>query len=172
MNKSNKPVIQYASLDLGFHQFDFELDNSFFIEQGYCSFLNCVLKVNIGFMKDESLMTLNTNIVGYVEVECDRCLEMLKLPVSVVDQLFVKIGDDNNNEDESIIFVTKDDSLLDLSSYLYDLTLVNLPVRKVHPDDENGNSTCNAEQIKRLEQYKKQNTVDPRWEVLKQFKEE
>jgi uncharacterized metal-binding protein YceD (DUF177 family) len=40
----------------------------------------------------------------------------------------------------------------------------------VHPDDENGNSTCDEEQISLLNQYSKRTTNDPRWDALKNLK--
>jgi uncharacterized metal-binding protein YceD (DUF177 family) len=44
-----------------------------------------------------------------------------------------------------------------------------VPIRKVHPDDENGESTCDPEIIKRITTEEKEESegVDPRWEALK-----
>jgi uncharacterized metal-binding protein YceD (DUF177 family) len=47
-------------------------------------------------------------------------------------------------------------------------------MRCVHPDDENGNSTCDSEMLNLLDSMQQkehdENEIDPRWEKLKELK--
>jgi len=45
-----------------------------------------------------------------------------------------------------------------------------LPIKKVHPEDNDGNSTCNPKVIKKLEELENQNPIDSRWNELKKLK--
>ena len=109
-------------------------------------------------------------ITGNVSVECDRCLDLMDIPVEVREIIIAKYGVGESN-DESIMFVSPEDEYIDISSFVYDLVIVSLPVRKIHPDDENGNSTCNLKQLECLKSYQKQDSIDPRWEVLNSLKD-
>jgi hypothetical protein len=42
-------------------------------------------------------------------------------------------------------------------------------VRLLHPDDENGNSTCDPEMLRLLEAMTPTESVDPRWEALRKL---
>ena len=57
--------------------------------------------------------------------------------------------------------------------FIYETICLALPHRIVHPDDENGNSTCNPEVLKKLEsmsQTEKPQEIDERWAALKDLK--
>ncbi len=164
-----KPVIHHSALDFGLHEFEFHLSNDFFRDFGYDDFLDCSIDVAVTLQKEETLMTVTMNCNGSVVTQCDRCLSDLQLNVNATDTFIAKFEE---SEDEENIMYISDDESIDLSQSLYDLIIMSLPVRKVHPDDENGNSTCAPEQLKFLEQYEKHDAIDPRWEALKNLKEE
>lgn len=166
----NKPVIHHSALDFGLHEFEFHLNNDFFKDFDYDDFLNCSIDVAVTLQKEETLMTVTMNCNGFVVTQCDRCLSDLQLNVNTSDSFIVKF-EEGENEEENIMYISDDESI-DLSQSLFDLIIMSLPVRKVHPDDENGNSTCAPEQLRFLEQYEKHDTIDPRWEALKNLKEE
>jgi hypothetical protein len=50
-----------------------------------------------------------------------------------------------------------------------------VPLRNVHPDDENGMSTCDQEALAKLEALRihelteEEKTNDPRWDILKKI---
>ena len=48
---------------------------------------------------------------------------------------------------------------------------ISLPIRQVHPEDENGNLTCNPEMLMKLDEYlveedEDEEEIDPRWDDL------
>jgi len=68
--------------------------------------------------------------------------------------------------------IPETDYQFDLSTYIYEFIHLGLPARLLHPDDENGNSTCDPEMLRLLEKLAPAGTVDPRWEALKKLKTE
>ena len=61
-----------------------------------------------------------------------------------------------------------------LFHFVYESIMLALPIQVLHPDDENGNSTCNPEILKIMNEHspdaKKEDEIDPRWEALKKLK--
>ena len=85
-------------------------------------------------------------------------------------KLIVKFGNETYEETDEILIIPETDYQIDLYHYVYEYINLLLPVKKVHPEDSNGNSTCNAEVIKKLEELENQNPTDPRWNELKKLK--
>ena len=167
---SDKIVIRFDDLDIGSHSFDFEVDNEFFKKFDHHDFLSCNLKIAINLIKDERNLTLITSINGAAEVECDRCLDPLTLPIGLNETFFVKESE-NDSDDDNVINVSKDDIEIDLSNQIFDIVVLSLPMQKIHPNDENGESTCNANQIMFMTSEEKEDEeIDPRWEALKNLK--
>ena len=167
---SDKIVIRFDDLDIGSHSFDFEVDNEFFKKFDHHDFLSCDLKIAINLIKDERNLTLITSINGAAEVECDRCLDSLFFPIELNETFFVNESE-SNSDDDNIINVSKDDIEVDLSDQIFDIVVLSLPMQKIHLNDENGESTCNASQLKFMDsEEKEEEEIDPRWEALKKLK--
>jgi uncharacterized metal-binding protein YceD (DUF177 family) len=58
----------------------------------------------------------------------------------------------------------------DVSPFIYEFIHLSLPVRRVHPDNEQGESTCDPEVIRLLEEKQPSSEPDPRWEALAKLK--
>jgi DUF177 domain-containing protein len=82
-------------------------------------------------------------------------------------------GSDSEDEDDDIITIAANEHELDLSQYIYEYITLSLPIKRVHPEDEKGNSTCNKEVLKKLEKFlieEENKNTDPRWNGLKNIK--
>lgn len=101
---------------------------------------------------------------GKVEVECDRCLEPMDLPVHGECGLRARLGDEDEDDGE-LITVAENPGTLDLSWYLYEMVALEIPIRHVHSEGE-----CNAEVMNRLNGADKEKQTDPRWAALEQLK--
>jgi len=115
-------------------------------------------------------MLLDFTMEGHIIVECDRCLEDLELPIDSYDELIVKFGDSEETETEEVIVVSPKEYELDVSQYIYEYISLQLPMRNVHDEEENG-QTCDPEILKALEKLQPQQEEtppeDPRWDGLK-----
>lgn len=170
MGYLKKYKINYRELDLGQHHFSFDVDDRFFSHFEKTEITEGSLKAEVELVKEERLVTLYIDIQGEVKVMCDRCLDDFMHPVEFEGTLYIKAEEDQWEEKdrEEVILVTPDESEVDLSQYFYESIHLALPLKRVHPPDENGNSTCDSEMLRLLEEHQQSDDeIDPRWEKLK-----
>jgi uncharacterized metal-binding protein YceD (DUF177 family) len=163
-------VIQFGGLKPGQHHFDFEIDDTFFEHFEYSEIKNGKIAVHLELEKEEKVLAFHFSFDGNVILPCDRCFEPVELKLNGTENLIVKFGDGYYEENEELQIIPEGVTQFDISPFLYEYTHLLLPFRRVHPDDENGNSLCNPEIIKMLEQTSSSGEPDPRWEVLNKLK--
>ena len=164
-------IIPFKGLKEAIHEFESELDNKFFEEfkSEEISGGNLMLKIQLD--KKSQMMIFNFDIKGEVNVMCDRCLDFYNQYFEFSGKLYVKYGEETREETDELLVISRDDYEIDLSKYIYDSIILSLPIMRFHPDDENGNSTCNEEMLDKLDyQEKNENIVVSRWEALKNLK--
>jgi uncharacterized protein len=120
-------------------------------------------------------MSLEFKISGTVKVNCDLCTAEFDLPIEGDYKLIIKVGgSDTGNEDDDIITVAANEHELDLAQYIYEYIVLSLPIKRVHPLDKDGNSTCDKEMLEKVKNYlidqEKDEKSDPRWDGLKNIK--
>ncbi len=160
-------VIPFSGLELGNHQYSFAIGDEFFESIEYSEFSQGDLQVDLELEKQERMMIFRFHITGIVDVDCDRCLEPLELFVDDKEQLIVKFGNEYVEESDEVIVIPAHEYQFDISHYLYEFISLSLPVQRFHPDDENGNSTCNPEFLEQLNAHAQEQEIDPRWEKLR-----
>jgi len=163
-------VIPFGGLKPGMHQFSFKIDDLFFDQFEYSEIKKGSVTVEIDLEREEKMLILNFIISGKVEMHCDRCYEPFLLPVSGKERLIVKFGHDFHEENEEVQIIPEGETQIDTSSFIYEYIHLLVPFRRIHPDDENGNSLCDPEITKRIEEREVTSEPDPRWEVLKKLK--
>jgi uncharacterized protein len=168
---SGSYTIGISGLKEGRHTIDFEIDNKFFDSYEESEIKEGSLIAYVELEKRSSHIDLFIRISGKVKVSCDRCLEMFFYPVESESRLLVKLGKKIEDSDPDIVSLTVDQNELDLQQHLYEYIHLALPIRRVHPDDQDGNSTCNPSMLKKLKELivEEGNKNDPRWDELKKL---
>ena len=169
--------IPLSGLKEGRHTFDFDIWKEFFEEFEESEIKEGSLKAYIEMDKRSSHLDLLIRITGAVFISCDRCLEMFSRPLKCENRLLVKLGKSLSVDDPDILSLTSDEHELELKQHLYEYIHLALPIKRVHPADKNGKSTCDPAMLKKLRELlveeegeEKQN--DPRWDELKKLKNE
>ncbi|PLW97485.1 MAG: hypothetical protein C0593_08530 [Marinilabiliales bacterium] len=170
VNVLNKLEIPFKGLSDGVHEFEYHVSDAFFEAIEYSDVKKGNVSAKISLDKQPGMMQLHFRINGYVTLTCDRCLEDFNFPIDTEDHLIVKIGPEPGEESEEVIIIADTEYKLQLWHYIYEYISLQVPYRKTHPEDENGNSTCDPEQIKRIEDLNSENRADPRWDALKNLK--
>jgi uncharacterized metal-binding protein YceD (DUF177 family) len=163
--------IEFAGLKVGKHQFSFELNKEFFENFSFFDFNDISLKVDIDLTKKSNLLELNFYAKGSVNVNCDMTNEPFDMPFDKEDFLVVKFGQEYNDEDNEILVLPFGEHKIILDQYLYELVILSLPRKRVHPGVEDG--TLESEIIEILDELKPSGLgleADPRWEKLKKIK--
>lgn len=174
MSRRRSYGVRVSGLGEGKHNFSFELDREFFILFEHPDISNGNVEAEVIFEKKQGIYSLHFSLEGVVEVACDRCLEKFMIDVSSRQTIFVKLGETPGEIDDEVIIIGRDDHEIDVGQYLYEFTMLALPYQKVHPDDSDGNSTCNPEMLKKLEAHRTkepegEEKTDPRWDALKEI---
>ena len=163
-------VIPFGGLKPGVHQFFFEVDDLFFEQFEHSEIKKGNFTVEVDFEREEKMLILNFVINGKVEIPCDRCYESFLLPVSGKERLIVKFGAGFHEENEEVQIIPLGETQIDISPFIYEFVHLLIPFRRVHPEDENGNSLCDPDIIKRIDEREATSGPDPRWEALKKLK--
>jgi len=163
-------IIPFIGLKEGNHQFDYVVENTFFESYQYDETLDAKINVHLDFVKKSTLLELNFDAKGEIKVSCDVTNEPYIEPIETKLNLVVKFGNEFNNENENILIIPHSDCQLDVSQFIYEMLVLAVPVKKVHPGIEDG--TLQSDILDKLKELQpKENKInqdtDPRWSKLK-----
>jgi len=166
-------IIPLGGLKEGHHSFDFEIGNKFFEEFEESEIKEGSLKAYVEMEKRSSHLDLMIRIAGSVMISCDRCLEMFSRAVECENRLIVKLGKSISDDDPDILSLPSDENELNLMQHFYEYIHLALPIKRVHPVNKDGKSTCNPDMLKKLNEHlvndENDVTIDPRWDDLKKL---
>lgn len=165
-------IIPVGGLAVGEHEYDYVVDNEFFNSIGYSEVEEGKVNVHVALSKESKAMTFAFAFEGEVKVACDRCGDDYMQKIEGEQVLYLKYGTEYCEESDDVIVIPTDQREFDIHTLVYEYIMLALPIRCVHPDDENGNSTCNPEAIEVLNRIQAGNSVDPRWKALENLKNE
>jgi uncharacterized metal-binding protein YceD (DUF177 family) len=162
-------AIPVSGIKEGDHLFEFEIKKAFFDLFEESEIKEGELIVVAEIEKSPSHLDLNIRISGKVRICCDRCLEMFDHPVDCENRLLVKFGNKKDESDPEVIAIARDEHELDLKQYLYEFIHLALPIKRLHPDDAKGMSTCDPVMLQKLKEHlvEEETGNDPGWDKLK-----
>ena len=168
---SGSYTIPISGLKEGCHSHKFELGKEFFGLFEESEIREGELIVSVEADRRVSHIDIMIRIKGTVMVSCDRCLGVFSLPVNSENRLLVKFDKSHDETDPDIISMSAEETELDLTLYLYEYIQLALPIQRIHPEDEKGNSTCDPEMISKLNEHIINEDIgtDPRWDELKRI---
>ena len=168
---SGSYTIPLSGLKEGHHTIDFEIDNKFFENLEESEVKEGSLIASIEMDKRSTHVDLIIRVLGSVRINCDRCLEPFLQPIDRENRLLIKFGKSIEDIDPDIISVPADENELDLQQQIYEFIMLALPIKKVHPADKKGKSTCDPVMLKKLEELiiEEEKSNDPRWDELKKL---
>ena len=177
MKRLREFEVPYIGLKLGVHKFSFDIDGKFFNNFPGTLIQECKVKVGVEFDKKETFFILSFFIDGTVKVDCDRCLVPFDKSIFGDYTCYVKFAEDPSkvNEEPDVLFISRDQTIIDLSQLIYEYINLCLPMQKVGCESPGNEAQCNKEVLKYLipELGKEKETKgegDPRWAVLKNLK--
>lgn len=166
-------ALPLSGLKEGLHTLDFEIGEEFFEEFEESEISEGRLTAIVVMEKRSMHLDLHIKISGTVMISCDRCLDIFPWPLECENRLLVKIGKIIPEDDSDIVSLSTDEHELDLMQHFYEYIHLALPIRRVHPDGEDGKSTCNPVMFKKLKELlvdeENENHNDPRWDDLKKL---
>lgn len=163
-------TIPINDLKDGKHQYGFDVADEFFETFPESEVKKCSIHVDVELIKRGTNIEVFFDLNGKVTVVCDRCLDEFEMPIENEGHLFFEQSDEPGEVSDELIMISRSESRLDLKQYIYEFISLAIPAQKYHPEDENGNSACDPEMLRRLNEIKTNGSgggTDPRWDKLK-----
>ncbi len=164
--------IPFVGLKEGSHLFEYQIDNKFFEAFQFDEYNNTNVKASLNFVKKSTLFELYFTIKGTVNVPCDTTGELFDLEIEGDLNLVVKFGTEYNDEHDEILILPHEAYQLNVAQYIYELTILSVPSKRIHPNVLNG--TMKSDALQRLEELRiheekpvDEPSADPRWDKLK-----
>lgn len=171
MGKLKEYNIHFGKLEPGNHSFEYKVDGEFFAHYEDSLISNCKTIVQLKLQKVSSvLLNLTFSIKGTIDQECDRCLEELAYPIETNYKIIVKLENQEDNDNDEILYLSPDAYEINISDLLYDFHILSIPFKKecLEVSDKcdeidnyiNSNNTINESE---------EEDIDPRWNDLKKL---
>ena len=176
MKQLNEFIIPFIGLKLGKHQFEYQIDNTFFENFDYDEFESSAIKVDVVLEKKSTMLEINFKSKGTIYVPCDLTGEMFDLPIKGKFKLIVQFGPEFNNDKDELLILPIGEHQIDISQYIYEMIVLSIPLKRVHPGIKDGTlKTPALDKLNELrindqkkETIQEENT-DPRWDKLKKL---
>ncbi|HQY41045.1 MAG: DUF177 domain-containing protein [Chitinophagaceae bacterium] len=178
MAKKRQFEIAFVGLKPGIHEFNYELDDKFFLEYGAEDFKNAKVQIKLMLDKKPGFMLLKFEIGGNANVTCHRCGNPLNMNLWDENNMLVKMVDNpdemnTQEEDPDVFYISRTESHLHLAEWFYEFAILSLPMQRMCSPEEMGGPQCNKEvldRLKKMEERNEENNASTLWKGLEKFK--
>lgn len=161
--------IVFKGLKEGNHEFDFCIGKSFFENFENSLVEDGNIQIKLILEKRSSFMTLEISVSGEVILNCDRCLELYAQPIENTGKLYIKFGENREDNGDDIIWLLPGEYQFNAAQLIYEYVATAVPLRHVHPRNENGKRTCNPQMVEKLKEYRRKSKTEDRWSELRKL---
>jgi uncharacterized protein len=157
------------------HNFEYDIDSSFFEDFENSIVEKGKLKVKLSLEKSETFIQSYFHIDGIVELICDRSLEHYDFHIDQNNKLIFKYAEEFNEITDEIVTIPKDSQKLNMAQYIYEFIGLAIPMKKLHPkfatqdDQEDADTILIYTTGTEIPENEKEET-DPRWDILNKLK--
>lgn len=125
--------IEFIKLKEGEHRFEYHLNDHFF--KAFNSSLSTQdIRVDLLFTKSGSMFTLDFSIDGMVDVDCDRCLTRIGIPVKNKQKVIVKVSEHPRESDDDLIYISSHDYKINIAQHMFDFVNISIPIKNTCSD--------------------------------------
>lgn len=138
-------TIDLVRQPLGGSEHQFEVNSAFFDLYDYSPVKKGNLVANVHLEKSSSLLVIKVKMSGSVELVCDRTEELYMEPMTVEDRVVFQLGEHYVEHSEHLIEIPAGTATLELAELFYNLIVVNLPMKRLHPSLRDSSLPADAE---------------------------
>ncbi len=168
--------IAWQGLKPGPQNIIYDIDDAFMQERGGDElYKDWKAKVNLLFDKHENFFMLKFDIDGQVTIPCDRCGDDFVFKLWDEFKLIIKLTgetDEDSEEDDEVVFIPRSETVIDISTWIYEFMMLSIPLQHIHPDNEDGTPGCNPQALSllgKLTEHEDEIT-NPLWKGLEGLK--
>lgn len=184
LGKFNTYNIDLKNLTPGVHEYQYLLENKFFVDIDGTEVQKGKVNVNLTVKRTSLMFEMNFTLEGTVIVPCDRCLDDMELPIETNNRLVVKFGKEYSEESDEVVVIPEEEGAINLAWFLYEFIALAIPMKHVHAPGK-----CNKAMSSKLKKHTARGSVmgeemdddeslslddddnsspsDPRWDALK-----
>ena len=178
MSNRREYEIAVVGLKPGIHEYEYQVDDSFFEEFQEQDFKNCQAQIKLFLEKSSSsFMMLRFEIGGSMEVICDRCNSNLPLQLFDEFNITVKMVENpeemnDQEEDPDVYYIARGESHLDVKDWIYEFINLSIPMQKTCEFENMDGPYCNpaARELLLKMRSSGDKQENPIWKDLKKFK--
>jgi len=165
--------IKLGGITNGKNSFSFEIKDQFFEAFTLSDVEHAEIIATALLDKDGEKLALTLTIDGKInKLLCDICTEEISINITAEINVLIKITDEDLMSTDQILYIKNSDNSIDLKQLIFELIILNLPKKRQHPLNKQGEITCNQEMVDLIKRYtiKQEKSSDPRWDALKDLK--
>lgn len=125
--------IEFIKLKEGEHHFEYQITEPFF-KAFNSSLTGQDIVLNLLFIKTNSMFTLVFDLKGTIELDCDRCLTRIGLPIKSKHTVLVKITEHPKENEDDLMYLSPHDYKLNIAQHVFDFVYLSLPIKKTCAD--------------------------------------
>ena len=156
MRQSEVKVL-FSHLEEGKHEFRLSVPKELFerfLNDPVLEEIKClVLRIIID--KQEGASRIVFYLTGQLVFHCSRCLDLLEWDLDYTGEFWGKEGQATEWLNDELLQVGRDSGEIDFAELVGEAMLLGMPMNCTHPEDEEGNLTCNPEMLKYLTPQRK-----------------
>lgn len=144
--KGHEPYsIDLARQPLGHSDHEFVLDHNFWALFPYSPVQEGRLVAYVSLEKSTSIVVLKVLVKGHVGLVCDRSGDPFDEPLEANDRVVYQLGEHYVEHSENLFEIPSGTQSLELSELFYNLIVVLLPMKRIHPDLRDANLPADDE---------------------------
>ena len=154
--------IAFRGLALGQHEFQYDLDDTFFTLFEYSDYRGLRGTAELVMLKSETVLDIELRFTGTIEVPCDIPNELYPPTLENSFAMQIKFGDEYNDENEELLILPHGNYEFNAGQMIYELVVLSIPLKLLGPNAGNG-----IEDLIEEEEDETEEKTDPRWDQLK-----
>lgn len=154
--------IAFRGLALGQHEFQYDLDDTFFTLFEYSDYRGLRGTAELVMLKSETVLDIELRFTGTIEVPCDITNELYTQSLENSFAMQIKFGDEYNDENEELLILPHGNYEFNAGQMIYELVVLSIPLKLLGPNAGNG-----IEDLIEEEEDETEEKTDPRWDQLK-----
>jgi uncharacterized metal-binding protein YceD (DUF177 family) len=166
----NNFTINLGSISSSKKKISFEIKDSFFEAFTFSDVDHADISAIATLNKQGENIALNLSINGYIhQLSCDICTDELSIEIAAETNVIIKKSSKNLESTDEIIYVKENENRINLKQLIFELIILNTPIKRQHALDKSGKRTCNKEMVDLVNKYTqiKKQASDPRWDALR-----
>lgn len=161
--------INILGLSLSVHQFQYEIGDDFFRKYDNGLVSEGKFTVDVALDKRETFLEATLKIKGSVKLVCDRSLDEFDYPMDISRMIVFKYGNQDMEISEDVMMIAHGTETLEIGQFIYEFIALAIPMKKLHPRFQDESDEEGIIYSSDSDEEKKDDEIDPRWEMLKKL---